>query len=344
MGSHVFSVDKKTDSIPAMMVIKTLLVACLGALAHGEQHGVGLAIGGYGASNTIELVTATGTCSGQKIDPPFPVSPSGSSAWIAEYVDNAIYICGGQNIDQRKNCYKADIGAGSENFVESCPLTTDRRYPTSLVFDGQLVVMGGYNEMQGWLDTVDIKARGGCEFARKDEWKLQRGMYNFCAVTHNNKIYTIGGTIHNLFENPDIANVDVLDTTTNTWTSTDPLPLARESPACMVTNVGGKQGILVTGGCNNNCLDHLDDTLFYDFSTEKWQVMEAKLNVPRMRMKMVDVGGKPTVIGGYYDSLLDTIEEFDGEKWVMRADKLEMKRYAYGMPSFMPESVLKCKP
>ena len=81
-----------------------------------------------------------------------------------------------------------------------------------------------------------------------------------------------GGTIHNLFENPDIANVDVLDTTTNTWTSTDPLPLARESPACMVTNVGGKQGILVTGGCNNNCLDHLDDTLFYDFSTEKWQV------------------------------------------------------------------------
>ena len=100
-----------------------------------------------------------------------------------------------QNIDQRKNCYKADIGAGSENFVESCPLTTDRRYPTSLVFDGQLVVMGGYNEMQGWLDTVDIKATGGCEFARKDEWKLQRGMYNFCAVTHNNKIYTIGNVI-----------------------------------------------------------------------------------------------------------------------------------------------------
>lgn len=79
------------------MAFKTLLLLSLGALAaRGEQHGVGLAIGGYGASNTIELVTASGTCSGQKIDPPFPVSPSGSSAWIAEYVDNAIYICGGQ--------------------------------------------------------------------------------------------------------------------------------------------------------------------------------------------------------------------------------------------------------
>ena len=40
----------------------------------------------------------------------------------------------------------------------------------------------------------------------------------------------------------------------------------------MVTEVAGKEGILVTGGCNNNCLDHLDDTLFFDFATEKWEV------------------------------------------------------------------------
>ena len=33
---------------------------------------------------------------------------------------------------------------------------------------------------------------------------------------------------------------------------------------------------------------------------------------------MVDVSGVPTVIGGYYDSLLDTIEEFDGKSWVLR--------------------------
>ena len=72
-----------------------VVVAALGQAAKAE-HGVGLAIGGYGASNTIELVTADKTCAGTEIDPPFPVSPSGSSAWIAEYVDNAIYICGGQ--------------------------------------------------------------------------------------------------------------------------------------------------------------------------------------------------------------------------------------------------------
>jgi len=314
----------------------------LGALA-AQEHGVGLAIGGYGASNTIELVTPNKTCSGKYIDPPFPVSPSGSSAWIAEYVDNAIYLCGGQNIDQRKDCYKFDLGSDAAYFKDSCPLTTNRRYPTSLVYNGQLVVMGGFNDMQGWLDSVDVKAVGGCEFSRKEEWKLMRGMYNFCAVTHADKIYTIGGTIHELFDNNDIAHVDVLDTKTNTWSSAEPLPLARESPACMVTTVGGEEGILVTGGCNNHCLDHLDDTLFYSFKTEAWKVLDAKLNTPRMRMKMVDVGGKPTVIGGYYDNLLDTMEEFDGTKWNLRSDRLEMNRYAYGMPSYIPESVLKCK-
>ena len=36
-----------------------------------------------------------------------------------------------------------------------------------------------------------------------------------------------------------------------------------------------------------------------------------------MRMKMVDVSEVPTVIGGYYNSLLDTIEEFDGKSWVL---------------------------
>merc|ERR1712241_1104503 len=193
MGSHVFvTLAHRQQRKLVMKVFAVALAGLVGLAAAAQPKGLGLAIGGYGASNTIELVTPEGTCYGSDIDPPFPVSPSGSSAWIAEYVDNAIYICGGQNLDQRSNCYKADIGAGSTAFSESCPLSTERRYPSSLVFDGQLVVMGG------------------CKFSQKEEWKLPRGMYNFCAVSHKDKIYTIGGTIHaSLFDNSDIANVDV---------------------------------------------------------------------------------------------------------------------------------------
>ena len=71
-------------------------------------------------------------------------------------------------------------------------MTTDRKYPASIVLNGEMVVMGGYNDFQGWLDSVDLKPTGQCEFQHKEEWKLPRGMYNFCAVSHENKIYTIG--------------------------------------------------------------------------------------------------------------------------------------------------------
>merc|ERR1712156_192443 len=172
MGSHVLITLAHRQQRKLMMKAFAVALAGLVGLAAGAQpKGLGLAIGGYGASNTIELVTPEGTCYGSDIDPPFPVSPSGSSAWIAEYVDNAIYICGGQNIDQRSNCYKADIGAGSTAFSESCPLSTERRYPTSLVFDGQLVVMGGYNEMQGRLRVLP---KGRVETAKRNVQLLRR--------------------------------------------------------------------------------------------------------------------------------------------------------------------------
>ncbi len=32
-----------------------------------------------------------------------------------------------------------------------------REYGASLVFNGQMMVIGGYNDRNGWLDTVEIK-------------------------------------------------------------------------------------------------------------------------------------------------------------------------------------------
>ena len=41
-------------------------------------------------------------------------------------------------------------------------------------------------------------------------------------------------------ENPDIDSVDVLDRTTDTWTSAEPLPLARSSSSCAVYELNGR--------------------------------------------------------------------------------------------------------
>lgn len=199
----------------------------------------------------------------------------------------------------------------------------------------------GYNDFQGWLDSVDLKPKGQCEFQLKGEWKLPRGMYNFCAVSHENKIYTIGGSIHAFLENSDIANVDVLDTLTNTWSSAKPLPQSRSSSGCAIYELNGEIGILVAGGCDDSCHNHLDDTLFFSFATETWETLPAKLNTKRMGMRMVIIGGKPTLAGGYYTDLMETVEEFDGVEWKVRGS-LNYGRYQYGMPSSLPEGLFTC--
>ena len=71
-------------------------------------------------------------------------------------------------------------------------MSDDRKYPASLVHNDEMYVLGGYNDAAGWLDSVDLKPAGQCEFQQKEEWKMLRGMYNFCAVSHEDKIYTIG--------------------------------------------------------------------------------------------------------------------------------------------------------
>ena len=153
-------------------------------------------------------------------------------------------------------------------------MSDDRKYPASLVHNDEMYVLGGYNDAAGWLDSVDVKPSGQCEFQQKEEWKMLRGMYNFCAVSHEDKIYTIGilqtdifdaislfciiklfeiqvviftnieyisgGSVYAFLENSDIANVDVLDTSTNTWTSAEPLPQSRSASGCAVYELNGK--------------------------------------------------------------------------------------------------------
>ena len=47
-------------------------------------------------------------------------------------------------------------------------MNTDRRFAASTVMpDGSLVVLGGYNNKAAWLDSVEVKAPGECTFVEK---------------------------------------------------------------------------------------------------------------------------------------------------------------------------------
>ena len=56
---------------------------------------------------------------------------------------------------------------------------------------------------------------------------------------------------------------------------------------------------------------------------------------------MVIIDGKPTVIAGYDDRIVDSVEEFNGTHWNKRGH-LEKGTYQYAMPSTLPEDTFSC--
>ena len=67
-----------------------------------------------------------------------------------------------------------------------------KRYAESLVFNGEMVVMGGYNQNQGWLNFVEKRNADG-SFTEMTDWQMPRQIFDFCAVDMgNNKIMVLG--------------------------------------------------------------------------------------------------------------------------------------------------------
>ena len=68
-----------------------------------------------------------------------------------------------------------------------------RRYAESLVYNGDMIIMGGYNNQQGWLNSVEKVSSSG-EISELPDWKLPRKIFDLCAVQMDNgKIMVIGG-------------------------------------------------------------------------------------------------------------------------------------------------------
>ena len=47
----------------------------------------------------------------------------------------------------------------------------------------------------------------------------------------------------------------------------------------ILCHITGEMGILVAGGCDDSCHEHLDDTLFFSFATQSWQTLPAKVKI-----------------------------------------------------------------
>ena len=69
-----------------------------------------------------------------------------------------------------------------------------KRYAESVVLNGEMVVMGGYNNNQGWLSAVEKRGSDG-EWSEMEGWALPRLIFDFCAVPmDDNRIMVLGKT------------------------------------------------------------------------------------------------------------------------------------------------------
>lgn len=303
----------------------------------------GLVLGISNENDIFELVEADYTCTGRNITPPIPPPqfvPQTNPRFVSEYVDNATYLCGVENLDHRRDCYFYHPEKDTE-WKYACKMMEDRRAPASLVFKDEMYLFGGYDETSGWSDTVEYKPSGQTYFKLRKDWNMLRPMHSHCAVAHGDKIYVMGGSIQAFLQNTDINNTDVLDTTTGKWSSTDNLPRNRSAASCTIYELNGEMGILLAGGCDNSCHEYLNDTIFYSFSKSKWKTLPGQLNIPRMGTRMVVINGKPTLIGGSNSDLIPEIEEFDGVSWKIRG-KLSIGSFNYLMPSTLPDDIFNC--
>lgn len=319
--------------------MKNVLIFAALCLIGIDAKNVALVIGGYGGGNSVEIITENKVCSGTDSNPPIPNAPAGQIAgWFSEYAEGKVYLCGGQDTDIHKDCWTLAIGGKWEL---SCKMVKDRRFAASVVLpDESIVVLGGYNDKEGWLDSVEMKAAGGCEFVVQQSWTMPRKIFDFCAVALDSTHILIAGG-----SNPGVAqtaNVDILNTETGEWTPVEQLPVARSAPGCILTEIDGEEGVMLTGGFNTAQGEHLYDSLFYRPSTGKWEQLE-EMYEDRMGHGVFHLGAskKVTVVGGYNQQLMGGIEErVEGMGWNQRGG-LIFPRYFYGS-SEIPDTILTC--
>lgn len=126
------------------------------------------------------------------------------------------------------------------------------------------------------------------------EWKTKSPMNfsrtNACADTCNGLIFVFGGTN----SNGPIAETEIYNPNTNTWTIAASIPTLRGEAAC--GNVKGK--IYVIGGYNQNLGGKLNTVEEYDPQTNTWST-KAQMPTSRSTLSATVINDKIYVVGDW---------------------------------------------
>jgi len=323
-----------------MKIVATFVLLIAAASAQDlPTDGVALAISGYQGGVSLELTTPETHCDAGDATQPLPNAPQGQvEGGSSEYVDGKVYQCCGSNVNIYDACFSLTLG--NENWDDAGATNYAREYGASCVFNGEMMVFGGYNDRNGWTDIVEKKDAGSDNWQIMSDWKMPRLLFDFCAAqVDETHLMIVGG---NEAVNNYVPNVSILDTETGEWRETEPLPGGRAEHECLVGDYNGERGLYLTGGCTDYCQTQFSDTWFFSFTSETWTEL-ASMSTTRARHRMAYVGDQIAVVGGAVPSgPIATIEVFDGETWQVREEVLTFPRSSFGMPKYLPQSEVDC--
>ena len=151
--------------------------------------------------------------------------------------DDLIMTCGG-GYPGMKKCFGLDLNTGS--WSEMAEMNYGRTEGQFLVKIGNgVMAIGGSSSLE-----IEIYNRDFEVWMQMQNWELSQSISRHCMVALDEfQIMVIGGQggIHSM------STSMILDIRTGIWTKTNPIPTPRYAHACLLTEVDGVVGVMVTG-------------------------------------------------------------------------------------------------
>jgi len=271
----------------------------------------------------------------------------GRAGAVSEYTKRRVLLCGGRdnNGEVRRDCIA--YNPKSNQWSDHSDMSSAREEAASVVIkgSGDMIVIGGL--IDDLRTTTSDRLDGGD--GGSGEWRggpqLQEPRAKFCAVsTENNRFAILGGETD---ETAATADLKIYDSDNGDWSTLPEMRQARKDHACLMAEINGDKGILVSGGVDPSDV-LLESAEFYSLRTESWTELSG-LMTARTEHGMALIDGLPTVIGGVSSrEFLQSIEVLDnsvdeaaplGMDWRISAHALMHPRYDFAI-AHIPISAL----
>jgi hypothetical protein len=311
---------KMKDRVTLMIYLLGLLNICgevysVPTIVQSFSSRYGLVMGGYGPSykelQSTEAISHAGICSNVLSDLPSQQSRFlGDVSGLAEYSDLGVIFC------RHTECSILDLKANKWRQTDS--LKYERSQASSVEIGGTMVVVGGTTDNSdptGALEVFDTEKE---KWVLRKDLRLSEPRHSFCAVPVNETtVMVLGGW----GGSGSIDSTEFINLATGGHAMGQPMPEPSYGHACLVTEINGQSGVLVTGGALTG-----QRTRFLSLKTQKWSILP-KLLFRTDGHKMILIEGVPTLFSW------ENIQKFDGEKWYMSDQRLPHSRSAFTVTS-----------